>query len=186
MNRWNIFNGVLFQLTWFACVLGGAADTAVWGVAALVLLLGHSGFAGTMSRDLILASAAAAVGFVVETFWIQAGVLNYGGAMVAPVWIVMLWGAVGLSLNHCLSMFKPRPWLGGLLAGLGAPLSYLSGERLGAVGIGDPLQLVWISVVWLLLFALAFKVAGVLTAAMDTSAIPHVAAPKENRYERAH
>ncbi len=85
--------------------------------------------------------------------------LNYAGAAVAPVWIVLLWVAVGLTLNHCLSMFKERPWLGGLLAGLGAPLSYLGGERLGAVSIDEHWQLLWISPVWLLLFALAFTLA---------------------------
>jgi hypothetical protein len=172
MNRWNVLNGVLFQLTWFACVLGGAASTSVWGVAAVVLLLGHAGFTGTLSRDVVLASAAAAIGFLVETFWIQTGVLDYGGATVAPFWIVLLWAAVGLSLNHCLSMFKSRPWLGGSLAGLGAPLSYLGGERLGAVSIADPLQLLWISVVWLLLFALAFHLARTLSTIMDGADTP--------------
>lgn len=185
MNLWNVLNGVLFQLTWFACVLGGAASTSVWGIGAVALLLGHSGFAGTISRDVVLASAAAAVGFVVETMWIQSGVLNYGAVMVAPVWIVLLWAAVGLSLNHCLSMFQYRPWLGGALAGLGAPLSYLSGERLGAVSIADPLQLLWISVVWFLLFALAFRLARALTMAMDGVQAPGSRRP-ENGYERAH
>lgn len=180
MNRWNVLNGVLFQMTWFACVLGGAAGTSIWGFAAVALLLGHSAFAGTLSRDMILASAAAAVGFLVETFWIRSGVLDYGGAMVAPVWIVLLWVAVGLSLNHCLSMFQSRPWLGGSLAGLGAPLSYLGGERLGAVSIADPLQLLWISVAWLALFALAFHLARALTMAMERAPTP------ENSYERAH
>lgn len=159
MNRWNVVNAVLFQVAWFACVLGGARGNALWGLAAVSLLLTHSALLGNVRRDLLLAGGAAAVGFIVDTVWIRSGVLNYGGAAVAPVWIVLLWVAVGLTLNHCLSMFKARPWLGGLLAGLGAPLSYLGGERLGAVSIDEPWQLLWISPVWLLLFALAFTLA---------------------------
>lgn len=176
MNRWNVVNAVLFQVAWFACVLGGAQGNALWGLAAVSLLLTHSVLLGNIQRDLLLAGGAASVGFVVDTVWIRSGVLNYAGAAVAPVWIVLLWVAVGLTLNHCLSMFKSRPWLGGLLAGLGAPLSYLGGERLGAVSIDEPLQLLWIAPVWLLLFAAAFTLAR-------HSAVSYPPLPRSSRRE---
>ncbi len=159
LNRWNIANGVLFQGAWFACVIGGAADSSVWGAAALAALLAMSLYGSSPARDLLLAGAVVVVGLILETVWIRTGVLDYQGAVLAPPWIVMLWAAVGLTVNHCLSMFKARPWLGGVLAGAGAPFSYLGGERLGAVIVPDPYQLVFVSVVWLLLFTLIFAVA---------------------------
>ena len=73
--------------------------------------------------------AAASIGFCLDTLWIRVGVLDYAGASVAPVWIVLLWVGVGLSVNHSLAPFGARPWVGGLLAGLTAPVSYLGGER---------------------------------------------------------
>jgi hypothetical protein len=159
MNRGNLVNAVLFQAAWFACVIGGARDVSLWGMVAVVGLAGYSLHARTAGRDLVLASVAAVVGFLLETVWIRSGVLVYGGALVAPVWIVLLWVGVGLTINHSLSMFKPRPWLGGLLAGTSAPLSYLAGERFGAVSIPDPWLLAVVSAIWFLLFSLAFTLA---------------------------
>lgn len=177
MNRWNVGNGVVFQIAWFACVLGGAAGTSLWGAATLAALLAMSLYGSSTGRDLILTLAVVAVGFLLETIWIRTGVLNYQGATLAPVWIVMLWAAVGLTVNHCLSMFKARPWLGGVLAGVGAPFSYLGGERLGAVTIADPWQLLAISAVWLVLFTAMFA------AAREAD---RVADGPGGGYERAH
>jgi hypothetical protein len=169
MSRANLLNAGLFQVAWFACVLGGAADSSLWGAAALVALLGFS-LAGGMGRfDLTLAGVAAAVGFLLDTAWIRTGILDYSGAPFAPLWIVMLWGGVGLTINHSLSMFQARPWLGGLLAGVTAPLSYLAGERFGAVSIGDPWLLPIVSLVWMLLFAAAFSFSAEAGAAFARS-----------------
>lgn len=159
MNRGNVINAVLFQAAWFGCVLGGAQDVALWGLAAVLALAVYSLNAGTAGRDLVLASVAAAVGFLVETLWIRSGVLVYGDAMMAPLWIVLLWVGVGLTINHSLSMFKRRPWLGGLLAAGSAPLSYLAGERFAAVTVPDPWLLGAVSASWFVLFTLAFALA---------------------------
>ncbi|MEQ8858201.1 MAG: DUF2878 domain-containing protein [Pseudomonadales bacterium] len=159
MSRWNLANGAVFQLAWFACVIGGAAGTSLWGAVALAALLGMSIYGGSSGRDLGLAGAIATVGFMLESLWIHTGVLDYQGASLAPAWIVMLWAAVGLTVNHCLSMFKARPWLGGLLAGAGAPFSYLGGERLGAVIVDAPIELLAVSAVWLVLFTAIFMAA---------------------------
>jgi hypothetical protein len=177
MRHGNLINGVLFQAAWFACVLGAAHGTSLWGAVVLAGLFAYSAAAATPRRDLIAAASAAAVGFVVDTAWIRTGILSYGGAGLAPVWIVMLWVAVGLSVNHSLAMFKLRPWLGGLLAGAGAPLSYLAGERFGAVVVTAPQQLWMVSVAWFVLFALTFT----LSRAFEPGADLH-----RSGYERAH
>lgn len=179
MNPWNVANGVLFQVAWFACVLGGAAGTSLWGALVLTLMLGQSLAGDAWRRDLRLALGTAVVGFALDTLWIHLGVLDYGSA-VAPVWIVMLWVAVGLSVHRCLSFFKSRPWLGGLFAGLGAPFSFLAGERFGAVVIDEPFELAIISLTWLLLFAALFSFAdenGERRSGNDDS---------RSDYERAH
>jgi hypothetical protein len=179
MNAGNLLNAGLFQVAWFACVLGGARDVSSWGLLSVFALLVYALTAPTRRSDLSMAAVAAAVGFLVDTLWIRTGILDYHGAAVAPLWIVLLWVGVGLTINHSLSLFKARPWLGGLLAGAGAPFSYLAGERLGAVSVPDPWLLPIISLVWALLFLVAFTLARGLGPAP-------LVVPVRRDYERAH
>ncbi len=160
MARARLVNAGLFQVTWFACVLGGASGSNLWGAAALLGMLAFSARGQTLRADLAMAALAAAVGFGLDTLWIHLGVLDYHGAAVAPLWIVLLWVAVALSLNHSLAMFQPRPLLGGLLAAACAPLSYLGGARLGGVIIPDPQLLAVIGGVWFVVFAVGFYAAA--------------------------
>jgi len=160
VNLGNLVNAGLFQITWFACVLGGAAGTSWWGAGALASLLAFSAAQPHLKSDLRAALGLGVVGLGVETLWIWLGVLDYGAVAVAPPWIVMLWMGVGLTLNHSLALFAQRPWLGGLLAGAGAPLSYLGGERLGGVVVPDPWMLALIASAWFVLFTVVFALTG--------------------------
>jgi hypothetical protein len=178
MNPGNLLNAALFQVAWFACVLGGARDVSSWGLVSVLALLVYALLAPTRRSDLTMGAVAAAVGFLVDTLWIRTGILDYHGAAVAPSWIVLLWVGVGLTINHSLSLFQPRPWLGGLLAGACAPVSYLAGERLGAVSIPDPWLLPIVSLVWAILFVVAFTLAG--GAGRSTTVVP-----VRRDYERA-
>lgn len=160
ISRWfgmagsQIPNAVLFQICWFTCVLGGARGTSIWGVLA-VAALGAETLLRRPGSDLLLVGLLVPVGFVLDSLWIHFGVLDYGAAL-APPWIVLLWAAVALTVNHSLAFLKPRPLLGGLLAGSCAPLSYLMGARLGAVTVPDPWLLASVGVVWFALFTVLF------------------------------
>jgi hypothetical protein len=155
----NLLNAALFQGAWFACVLGGAAGTSAWGAGAVAGLLAFAAIRDRLRSDLAYAAVGAAVGFALDTLWIQAGVLDYAGAAVAPAWIVLLWAGVGLTLNHSMAPFALRPWLGAMLAGASAPLSYLGGERLGAVTVPEPMLLGVVAVAWMAVFGVAFRMA---------------------------
>lgn len=160
MNRSNLINAGLFQAAWFACVLGGAVGNIWWGGVALLALLAFAWSKPYLKSDLLFAATGGLLGLALDTLWIRTGVLDYNGASLAPVWIVMLWVGVSLTLNHSLSLFASRPLLGGLLAGGCAPLSYLGGERLGAVLVPDPWMLAYICAAWFGVFTLAFALAG--------------------------
>jgi len=160
MNFPNLINALLFQGAWFACVMGGAAGSSLWGAGTLAALTTFVLLRNRWRSDLTWAAAAAVTGFVLDTLWIRLGILDYGATEYAPLWIVMLWAAVGLTLNHSLGLFAERPWLGALLAGATAPLSYLAGERLGGVVVPDPMLLGGVSLVWAGVFYLAFVCSG--------------------------
>lgn len=156
----NLCNALLFQGAWFACVLGGAAGSSAWGAALVTGLAGFACLREHWRSDLAWAVGAGTIGFGLDSLWIAVGVLDYHGAPVAPAWIVLLWVGVGLTLNHSLGFFAARPRLGGMLAGGTAPLSYLAGERLGAVVVPEPFGLVLVAAVWGLLFYAAFSRVG--------------------------
>ncbi|MGA1371034.1 MAG: DUF2878 domain-containing protein [Pseudomonadales bacterium] len=156
MNPAILANGVLFQLAWFGSVLGGANRSNLWGLPALALLAAQSLRGAHARKDAAWVGAALVTGFLLDTLWIHLGVLDYAGASLAPFWILTLWCALGLTMNHSMIAFAQRPLLGGLLAGVSAPFSYLGGERLGAVVVADPFQLAWVSLTWGALFWLAF------------------------------
>jgi hypothetical protein len=170
VSRANLLNAGLFQITWFACVLGGPSGSLLWGLAAVTGLIWFSARSRTLSADLALAGVAAVFGFGLDTLWIKLGVLDYNGAGFAPPWIVLLWIGVAFSVNHSLSLFQQRPLLGGLLAAACAPLSYLGGERLGGVLVPDPWLLVPVACVWFVVFAIGFRVAGPISRLTRQSA----------------
>ena len=142
-----IVNGILFKANWLACVIGGA----LWGALGVIALLGFSAFAGSIRKDLPLVVGLAGAGAVLDTAWIFFGILDYGAAF-APVWIIMLWVGLALTLNHAFSFMVDRPLMGALFCGLAAPMTYLGGQSLGAVVVPQPIMLGIIAVTWGILF----------------------------------
>ena len=165
VRRGKLINAISLKITWLACVLGGS----IMGLIAISAMILHSGVQRRLSIDLPYVGLLSVIGFVLDTAWISAGVLDYGQSalwlsssfMVAPPWIVLLWVAVGLSLNQSLSFLVDRPLFGSLLVGLGAPFSYLTGESFGAVVIPDPSALVLLSLSWIIVFYGIFYLARV-------------------------
>jgi hypothetical protein len=152
MNPHVLLNAGLFQITWFAAVMGGTFAAA----GACALLAGHALTRGRAGADLTIAAVLGAVGFGLDTLWIQTGVLDYHGSLLAPPWIVALWAAVGLSVNHSLSFLLGRPWLAAIATAIACPFSYLGGSALGGVAVPAPSLLAIVALAWAALFAVVF------------------------------
>jgi hypothetical protein len=153
MNQHALINAGLFQVAWFAAVLGGSLAACV----AFALLLWHAAGRGKARADCTIAAICAALGLGLDTTWIYLAVLDFHGAVVAPPWIVVLWAALGVSLNHSLSFLVARPWLGAMLTALAAPFSYWAGAALGGVVIANDAWLAVIAVAWFVVFYVLFK-----------------------------
>lgn len=156
----NLVNAVLFQLVWLGCVVGGGVYGLLWpGVLALVVLVASVSGHACRRQDVLVAMLALPIGLALDTLWIRMGILDYGGTSVAPPWILLMWIGVALTINHSLTLLRDRPLLGAVVVALFGPLSYVGGDRIGAVVVPQ-LQSLWmVSVAWGLVFGLLFVVA---------------------------
>jgi hypothetical protein len=153
-NPANLANAVLFQLVWLGFVAGAGAGQPWWGLPPLAGLLALSLFTRHWRNDMVWLVVALIFGAYLEWIWIHWQVLDYG-TEGAPWWILGLWVGLALTLNHSLSWLRCQPWLAAVLGALVAPLSYRTGEALGAVSISEGLA--WVSLAWGLTFLVIFS-----------------------------
>ncbi len=160
-----IINVLLFQLAWFAGVLGAARDQPWIGVvAAAIVVAWHLARAVRPQRELALIGLALLLGAGFETLLVHSGWLNYDSGIVvpgaAPVWMVALWANFASTLNVSLRALHGKPLIAALLGVIGAPVSYYAGGTLGAlefVAMGPALAA--IAAGWLVLTPLLFAAA---------------------------
>ena len=133
-----VANVALFQAGWFACVLGASYGRPWIGAIAAALIVSWNALrAAHPSRELALVGVAAALGALFETVLLQSGFVHFAvGTVVdgaAPYWMVALWAIFATTLNVSLRWLRAYPVLGALLGGIGGPLAYYAGARLGAL-----------------------------------------------------
>jgi hypothetical protein len=149
-----LINFVAFQLGWFACVLGAAAGFPWFGpvvVAAAVAL--HLVMARAPLPELYLVLAAMMLGLVADSVLLATGWLSYSVGLwlpgLAPYWIIAMWALFATTLNVSMGWMRGRPVLTVLMGAVGGPLSYLAGEKLGAIELTQPVQaLAALAVAW--------------------------------------
>jgi len=91
---------------------------------------------------------------IVDTAWIHLDFFHYKQHLphsaIAPIWIIALWIAFALSINHSLTWLNTHPVLPALMGLIGAPLSYWAGQRIGAIRFTEnpPLALSCLAITW--------------------------------------
>lgn len=133
-----IVNVVLFQIGWFACVLGASYGLPWIGALALVAIVGwHLLRAAQPKKELALIAAAALLGAMLDTLLVQAGWVRFDtGVLIegtTAYWMAALWAIFATTLNVSLRSLRPHPWLSALLGAIGGPAAYYAGVRLGAL-----------------------------------------------------
>jgi hypothetical protein len=154
-----LINAVLFQITWVAAVAGAGYGHWWPGLAALALFAAWQlRDPATRAADLRLLAWALLIGLLVDTLWVQAGMLTFATPLpwagLAPVWIMVLWAGFSLTINHSLRALKPRPLLAAGLGLIGGPLAYwIASSAWGAAQIHWPLwqALLALGIAWGLL-----------------------------------
>lgn len=177
-------NIVLFQLTWLACVAGAAAGHWWLGPLALVgFAIWQLSVSHARTVDLKLMLIAAALGMVVDSALVIFGLLSFASpwpwSSLAPAWIIALWMAFALTLNHSLAGLRDRPGLAALFGLFGGPLAYWIAVVVwgGAEFTAAPtLVLTVLGLIWALVTPLLLAISGRLLAATRPLALapaPH-------------
>lgn len=137
-----LINIVIYQLSWIACILGGANGMPLLGVAVVAAAVAYHLYrAGDARAELILICYAALIGTVWDSLLVAAGWLVYpSGTLIegtAPYWIVALWIVFATTLNVSLRWFKQHLVVAALFGAAGGPLAFYAGARLGGVTFTD-------------------------------------------------
>jgi hypothetical protein len=161
----SLVNFVVFQVGWFACVLGAARGLPWVGTAiAAIIVAWHVARAPHPRPELALVLGTALLGFAWDSALVAMGWIAYpNGAIVdgtAPVWIVAMWALFATTLNVSLRWLKHRLPLAVALGAAGGPLAYAGGGRLGGLAFVAPVPaLVALALGWAVLTPLLLRLA---------------------------
>lgn len=130
----NLINVAGFQIVWFACVLSAAAGRQWIGLAVFTaVILLHIVLTSDRRVEAEILFRAALLGALAEWTMTSIGALRFDG-----LWIVALWVNFAATLRWALAWLQGRYVLGSALGAIAGPLSYLGGERLGAISVHQP------------------------------------------------
>lgn len=153
----NLSNFALFQVVWFACVLGAARGNGWIGpLAAASFVAFELARSRERARELGFVVAAGLAGALVDSALQGLGLIAYARAgcvlptWLVPGWVFALWIAFATLPLRSLSWLAGRPLLAFALGAAGGPLSFLAGVRLGATTLpaGDLAGLAALALEW--------------------------------------
>lgn len=155
MRHTELVNYTLYQIGWFACVLGAASQRPWTGCLIGVILIGvHLALSVERVLEVQLVVLATAVGAAVEMIQIAAGTYRFTSGTVTdalpPPWLLAMWAQLATTFRFSLRSVVTRPVLAVLFGAAGGPIAFLAGERLGAVTLLPPLaqSLLRLSISW--------------------------------------
>lgn len=148
-------NLVLFQVCWFACVIGAAREMG-WLGPLLVLVtvpLQVLRLTENHKKETLFVCICGVTGFLLETGMITGQVYTpvyQDWNNICPPWMAALWFNFAILVSISLSWLKKRYSLAAILGGTTGPVAYWGGEKLGAIIINPvfgqgylPLIIIW-------------------------------------------
>ena len=131
MRLW--VNVLGYQAVWLIAVIGAANGTPWPGLlAAPVFVVWQWLASGERAGDVRLVACAVLLGVALDGALAGSGLLRYAAqvpAALAPLWILAIWAAFAMTLNHSLAFLKGRIAWAALLGVIGGPLAYLGAAR---------------------------------------------------------
>jgi len=157
-------NFLVFQITWWASVLGAASSIQWLGPAVAVVALSlHVFLVPDRVAALRLIALVGFLGYITDSALGLVGVFEFREGFLdvrwlAPLWLLGLWLVLATTLRSSLEWLSDHSRLAAMSGGVAGPLSYYAGDRLGALRIGEPLaqKLIILTLVWSLLLPMLF------------------------------
>lgn len=166
-----VINLVLFKVVWATSLAGVVLGYAWLGLVMLgVFASWHASASPTAKADFLVAGIAVAIGLVLDSLYVQGGLITYNGEMfwsgLAPLWILVLWANFALTMNGCLAWLRKRKAIAAALSFVCGPLSYYGGIALGTATVtGDEWKLfAAIGMAWAIAVPLMLTLAGSFAA----------------------
>lgn len=161
-----LLNLSLFKAGWLAAVLAAAASLPILGTAVIAIAVAvHLRRSNKPRDEFLLLALAAAIGFVWESLLVYAEIVEYGSnatlAAIAPYWIVAMWVLFATTLNVGMRWLRKNLLVAAIFGGLGGPMSFLAGEKAGAVSLSNTsTAVVVIGLGWAVLLPLLVRYAA--------------------------
>jgi len=159
-----LLNFALFQVSWFACVVGAANSQPWLGVIVTIMVLAwHLYQTNQAHRELKVLLSTMLIGALLDQSLLSLHLIDYQHhgwhTSIVPVWILALWLAFATTLNTSLAWMHKRYWISFIFGMLGGPLAYMAAEKLGAVTITSQLAYVALAVGWAMITPLLLLIA---------------------------
>ncbi len=145
-------NYLLFQIGWFACVLGG---DHVALIAAVIILFIHLLWVGSWHKEKQVLAITFLLGCAIDSFLGNLEILKFhsqldDGGRILPLWLACLWLIFGTTLRHSLDWSRTHKLYGAILGFFGGPISYLAGSKMSDVTLAQPLwqTLLVLAIIW--------------------------------------
>ncbi|MGN6579609.1 MAG: DUF2878 domain-containing protein [Bordetella sp.] len=175
MKFWRNFLG--YEIVWFAAVIGASRGSALPGLlCAVVFTAWQLSVSHRRASDLRLVGIALLCGLIVDGVLSHMGWMHYAAMSWAvppgvPLWILALWVAFAMTLNHSMVWLQGRPAWALALGAAGGPLAYWGASRSWqAVVFEAPAAraAIWLAVGWGIALPLLAGLAARWPAARDS------------------
>ncbi|NVK37764.1 MAG: DUF2878 domain-containing protein [Gammaproteobacteria bacterium] len=136
-----IINAVLFQLTWFALVMGNIQ----LGLACVIVMLCHVLWRVNHKSQLwVFLLFVVSAGVITDTLMGMMSVYEFEQGRrtspIIPTWLILLWLGFALTLNHALAWLVTNLKYSLPLFAVMGPLSYWLGAQLNPQALSVSLQ----------------------------------------------
>lgn len=166
MQKNIVINFILFQVGWFACVIGAAKHMPGLGVLVmLAIVVWHLMQAKQPKRELALLLIVLVIGGTFDQIMLNHQLISYESHgwinTLVPVWILALWAEFVTILNVSLRWMRDRWLIAVLFGAIGGPLAYMGAAKLGAVTLNMmPASFIALSIGWAILTPLMLRLSA--------------------------
>jgi Protein of unknown function (DUF2878) len=151
-----VMNTLIFQMGWWACVVGVGLDHEIPALLFCCALIYFNLTRSIMPiTEIKLGLSAWLLGVVIDSVLQYASVINfYGWALgsLSPFWLWMIWILFASTLNTSLALLKKSPLILSAFTGLVfGPITYIAGAKLGAASFDNTFSnIIILGVTWML------------------------------------